>query len=401
MVDPVLTFIVATILVALVFDFFNGVNDAANSIATIVATRVLRPIYAVGLAAVFNFLGPFLVGDFVAKTVSKGIIDPNAATTPIVLAGLIGAIAWTWIATHYGIPISVSHSLIGGLMGSGVAAVGFGVLELPALERAMPVFHVMRDGAIAGGILFLTLALATRGKRPISMGVLGAFVGSGVWLAAQIFAGGVVVDKLLAVFLFIFYSPLLGFLGGYILNLAIIWFFQNASPQRMQSWFGRLQLLSASFYSLGHGTNDAQKTMGVITLLLVANGYQETFDVATWVIIISAAAISLGTLIGGYKVVRTMGMKLTHLEPYQGFSAETSSAVGLFFLAKFGVPVSTTHSIAGSIMGVGASQGFNRVRWSTARTLVSAWLLTIPAAAAVSWVIFQVLRVLIQDLPVT
>lgn len=388
-------FVVFTIAVALLFDFFNGVNDAANSIATIVGTKVLRPWQAVGLAAIFNFIGPFWLGTEVASTVGKGIVDPDVITTELILGALVGGIAWTWFCTHFGLPISVSHSLIGGLVGAGLAAVGVGALELPTMTTMRPAFELMEAGAIGGAIVGVVLSLLTRGKNFAGWTLGGAFLGSGAWLAANIFAGAVQVKGLFATILFIFYSPMLGFLGGFLLNVLLLWLFQRASPYHMQKTFGYLQIVSASFYSLGHGTNDAQKTMGVIAVLLLANGYIDTFYVPTWVILSAASAIALGTLIGGYKVVRTMGMRLTHLEPYQGFSAETSSALGLYFLAEHGVPVSTTHSITGSILGVGAVKGQHAVRWEVARSIVGAWIFTIPASAAVAAVVYYVVRFVI------
>lgn len=388
--------VVFTVFVALVFDFFNGMNDSANSTATVIATRVLRPWQAVVLAAGFNFLGAF-VGLEVAKTVGKGIISPSIVTTELILAALVGAIAWTWLCTHYGIPISVSHSLIGGLVGAGLAAAGFGALDLPTLAAIAPALRAMRDGALAGAILGLALGFVAGRRRVVTPALLGAFVGSGVWLAAKIFAHAVVVKGLFATVVFIFYSPMLGFFFGFLLQTAILWLFRRAAPVQMRGWFRWLQVASASFYGLGHGTNDAQKTMGVIAALLIANGWiaPEPFHVPVWVILAAGSAIALGTLIGGYRVVHTMGIKLTRLEPHQGFSAETSSAFGLYFLAKFGVPVSTTHSITGSIMGVGAVRGRHQVAWSVARSIVAAWILTIPASAAVAALSYGVVTLLL------
>jgi inorganic phosphate transporter, PiT family len=377
--------VIAAIVLALIFDFFNGVNDSANATATIIATRVLQPIQAVGLAAVFNFLGPFVMGTAVAKTVGAGLIDTDFATTELVIGALFGAITWTWLATHFGVPISVSHSLIGGILGAALYAGGADALVLPTSAEMQPVFDVIARGAIAGVVAGPALMALARGRAYATAAIVGAFGVSGLFLAAHILFLGLKVKGLFATVLFIAYSPLLGFLGGYVLNLAVLWLFRGAAPDRMRRGFGLLQLGSASFYALGHGTNDAQKTMGVIALVLFANGWITEFTIPFWVILVSAAAISLGTFIGGYKVVKTMGMRLTHLETHQGFSAETSSAVGLFFLAHFGVPVSTTHSIAGSIMGVGAVRGGRHVRWEVARTLFIAWILTIPAAAIMGY----------------
>jgi inorganic phosphate transporter, PiT family len=387
-------FIIFTIAVALLFDFFNGVNDAANSIATVVATRVLRPIQATLWAGIFNFLGPILGGTAVAATVGKGIVLPSIITPELILGALVGAIIWTWVCTHFGIPISVSHSLIGGLVGAGFAAAGFGALDLPTFAKIQPVLLTMRDGALVGFLFGVVLALINRKSGSQWVPFLGAFLGSGIWLSIRIFGGTLAVKGITATILFIFYSPMLGFVGGYLLNLVILWLFRRARPQNMRKYFGVLQLLSSAFYSYGHGTNDGQKTMGIITALLIAVGWVvpvgDAFPIPWWVVISSALAIALGTIIGGYKVVRTMGMRLTQLRTHQGFAAETSSAFGLYFLAQAGVPVSTTHSITGSILGVGAVHGTRKVRWGVARSIVTAWILTIPAAAIVGATTFFV-----------
>lgn len=402
--------VLLAILLALLFDFFNGINDAANSIATIVATRVLKPIVAVFLAAVFNFVGPFALGGAVAKAVGQGIVVTDIVTTELIIAAMVGAVAWTWLATRFGIPISVSHSLFGGLMGAGVAAAGIAGLALPGRGDVLPVLIHMRNGAVVGagaGLLVAVLSRARDVSLPVLLRsflvagpwfaaiVLGAFIGSGLWLAVLILTGTAHVNTMVALFLFIFYSPMLGFVLAFVFDLVILWLFQHVRPGRMRFGFGFLQIFSASFYSLSHGSNDGQKTMGVITLLLFANGIIPEFSIPVWVIFLSAGTIALGTLIGGYKVVRTMGTRLTRLEPHQGFAAETSSAIGLFFLARFGVPVSTTHSIAGSIMGVGALRGRHHVRWGVARTIAAAWIVTIPmaglVAAAIYWLIFRTL----------
>lgn len=387
-------FIILTILVALLFDFFNGVNDAANSIATIVATRVLSPLQATVWAGFFNFLGPILGGTAVAATVGKGIVIPDFITPELILAALIGAIFWTWICTAFGLPISVSHSLIGGLVGAGLAAAGLQALDLPSLEKVQPILSTMRDGAIGGFVIGVILSLISRNRNWFVPPLLGAFIGSGVWLSIRIFAGTVTVKGLTATVLFIFYSPMLGFVGGYLLALITLWVFQKARPDKMRKFFGPMQLASSAFYSYGHGTNDGQKTMGVITALLISAGWVvptgDSFPIPFWVVVASALAIAIGTITGGYRVVRTMGMRLTHLRTYQGFAAETSSALSLFFLARAGVPVSTTHSITGSILGVGSVEGTRKVRWGVARTIVTAWILTIPAAGLVGAVTYFV-----------
>ena len=329
---PDLALVVIVIVIALVFDFINGFHDAANSIATVVATNVLKPRNAVFLAAFWNFFGAFVFSVAVAATIGKGIINPSAVNIYVILAALLGAIAWNLITWYYGIPSSSSHALIGGLIGSG-------------------------------------------------------FVSSG--LGSIIFSG---VNKIL---IFIFVAPIVGFLGATIFSIMMLWIFKNRRPVQIEWLFKKLQIASSSLYSLGHGTNDAQKTMGIITLLLVTSGYLATFSVPLWVILISHASIALGTFFGGWRIVKTMGLKITKLKPFHGFSAETSGAIVLLGTAHFGIPVSTTHVISGSIMGVGAVRRSSGVRWQIARRMVIAWLLTIPVSAIIAGLSYLAINMLL------
>ena len=324
-----LTLTIIIIVIALLFDFLNGMNDAANSIATVVSTRVLSPKMAVLWAAFFNFVAAFGFGVAVAKTIGKGIIDPAIVNQHVILAALVGAILWTHLCTHYGLPISVSHSLIGGLAGAGL---------------------------IKGGLVALNAA------------------------------------GIIKVVVFIFLAPVIGLIGGFVLMIAVNWIFRGFSGRRVDSWFRVGQLLSSAAYSLGHGKNDAQKTMGIITILLYSGGYLSEFEVPTWVILSAHTAIGLGTLAGGWKVIRTMGVKLTHLRPVGGFCAESGGAIVLLGTAMAGIPVSTTHTIAGAIMGVGATRRLSAVRWGVARRIVVAWVLTIPVSAGVAALAFLILE---------
>jgi PiT family inorganic phosphate transporter len=318
--------IVFLIALALVFDFMNGFHDAANSIATVVSTGVLKPQYAVAWAAFFNFVAILIFHLQVAATVGKGTIDPTVVDHFVVMGALAGASTWNVITWYYGIPSSSSHALIGGLIGAAVAKAGTGSL-------------------IASGIL-----------------------------------------KTVA---FIFISPLLGFLFGSLLMILVSWLFRRSTPHRVDRWFRRLQLLSASLYSLGHGGNDAQKTIGIIWMLLIAAGVTGAKDpVPNWVIVACYVAIALGTLFGGWRIVKTMGQKITKLKPVGGFCAETGGAMTLFIATAFGVPVSTTHTITGAIVGVGAAKKFNAVRWGVAGGIVWAWILTIPCSAFISAVVW-------------
>jgi inorganic phosphate transporter, PiT family len=320
--------LVALVVVALAFDFMNGFHDAANSIATVVSTRVLKPYQAVMLAAVFNVVAVFVFHLSVAATVGKGIVDQGIVDHYLVFGALTGAIAWNIITWYYGIPSSSSHALIGGLMGAAVAKSGTTAL-------------------IASGIL-----------------------------------------KVVA---FIFISPLLGFLIGSLLILTISWIFSRSTPSRVDRLFRRLQLFSSSLYSLGHGGNDAQKTIGIIWMLLIGSGYLGAKDPApAWVIVACYVAIGFGTLFGGWRIVKTMGQRITKVRPVGGFCAELSGSITLFLATGFGIPVSTTHTITGSIVGVGSTQSVSTVRWGLAGNIVWAWILTIPCSAfiaAIAWAI--------------
>lgn len=382
--------VLVTVAIALLFDFYNGVNDSANAIATVVATRALPPWAAVLMAATFNFAGAF-IGTAVASAVGKGIVNVDVVDTHLILAALLGGLAWTAFATTLGIPISVSHSLIGGLIGGGLAAAGLGGLAEVDWSTMEVAWARMAWGALVGGLLLGIGALA-RKRNPLPMALAGAILGSGLWLVVGI-GLGVVPDmpKLVATLLFIVYSPIMGFSIAYLSYVALLWVVHRLPQGPVKGVFRVLQIGSASFYALGHGTNDAQKTMGVITALLVANGVIATFEVPADVIWMAGTAIGLGTLVGGYKVVQTMGSRLTHLDTTQGFAAETSSALSLFFLAEHGVPVSTTHSITGSIMGVGAVQRISAVSWGTARRIVAAWIITIPMSAVVAGLMYAIL----------
>jgi PiT family inorganic phosphate transporter len=327
------------IAIALIFDFLNGFHDAANSVATVVATRVLTPFQAVAWAAFFNFVSAFTFGTGVAGTLGKGFVDLQMVTANVILAGLIGAIAWDLITWWLGLPTSSSHALIGGYAG----------------------------GAMA--------------HAAAKLGIARAF-------------DGLVVGQWPKTLAFIVVAPVLGLVLAYLLMIAVYWLFRNSSPFRMDKHFRKLQLLSAGLYSFAHGTNDAQKTMGIITSVLVTTGLLSTFQVPIWVVLSAHAAIALGTLSGGWRIVHTMGSRLTKLKPRGGFCAESAAAMSILFATFLKQPVSTTHVIAGSIAGVGSIQRFKAVRWALARNIVWAWVLTIPAAAGIAGVSFLVLSVI-------
>jgi inorganic phosphate transporter, PiT family len=328
-VDLNLVFIIIIILIALTFDFTNGMHDAANSISTIVSTRVLSPRLAVIWAAFFNFIAFLVFGTAVASTIGKGMIDISTVTPTVILAGLLGAITWNLITWYLGLPSSSSHALIGGYAGAAIAKGGFSVI-------------------IASG-----------------------------WTKTLIF---------------IVVAPAIGLVVGFLLKVITTWIVYRQKPATVNKWSRIAQLFSAAAFSLGHGGNDAQKTMGIITSLLVAGGFLSTFAIPLWVVLLAQAAIALGTLSGGWRIVKTMGQKITKLQPVDGFCAETASAASIFISTHAGIPVSTTHVITGAISGVGSARRITAVRWGVTLRIVWAWLLTIPAAAIIGGILYLILR---------
>ena len=321
---------IGAIIAALIFDFVNGFNDAANSVATVIGTRVLKPIHAVLLSAIANFAGPFIFGVAVAMTISKGIINPDDVTIYMILGGLSAAITWGAVCTHLGLPISNSHSLIGGLIGAGIAGVGIENLLLDGMTKTLTGIIVSPLGGMAIGFLFAGIIIAVFASKP---------------------------------------------------------------PQKVNYSFGKLQLISSAWFALTHGANDGQKVMGIIVLILFSEGLlTDVSDVPIWVILAAASAIALGTFFGGYKVIKTLGMKIARLRPYQGFAAETGGGIVLAIFAFFGIPASTTHAITGSIMGAGAVRRKRAVRWGVGKRIVFAWLITIPGAAAIAYVVTIVIN---------
>jgi PiT family inorganic phosphate transporter len=321
-VTPNLLLLIITVLVALAFDFLNGFHDAANSIATVVSTRVLSPKLAVVWAAFFNFVAAFFLGTAVAKTIGKGMVRIDSVTQYVVIAGLLGAIVWDLLTWWWALPTSSSHALIGGYAGAAIMRSGF---------------HV------------------------------------------------IIVEGWYKTLIFIVVAPIMGLVLGFSFMVAIFWMLRDKPPQRIDGWFRKLQLLSAAGYSLGHGGNDAQKTMGIITLGLVSAGILPTFHVPVWVIAVSAIAMAAGTLAGGRRIIHTMGTRLAHLEPIHGFAAETSAGAVIQVASHLGFPLSTTHVISSSILGVGAARRMNAVRWEVVKGMVSAWMLTIPVTATLGF----------------
>jgi inorganic phosphate transporter, PiT family len=323
--------VIVTLVLTLAFEFSNGWHDAANSIATVVSTRVLSPLRAVIWAAFWNFVAAFVFGTAVANTIGKGLVHLDLVDTRVLIAGLLGAIAWNLITLILGLPTSSSHALMGGYGGAAVAFAGTKTL-------------------ILGGWVF-----------PV---------------------------------LFIVLSPFIGFVAGLFMSVLTTWIVRNKRPRRVDRWFRRLQLFSAGAYSLGHGTNDAQKGMGIITAALVSAHMLPAYTVPYWVIICCHLAIAGGTMAGGWRIIKTMGQRITKLTPFGGFAAETAGAITLLGTAHFGIPVSTTHTITGAIVGVGASRRLSAVRWGITRKIVFAWLVTIPGAAILGLILFKIVALL-------
>jgi len=312
---------IAAIIVALIFDFVNGFNDSANSVATVIGTRVLKPLHAVALSAAANFIGPFVFGVAVATTIAKGIVSPDEITVYMIIGGLAGAIAWSSLCTYFGLPISNSHSLIGGIMGAGIIGLGF-------------------EQLVYGGL-------------------------------TKVFAGIII-------------APIGGIIFGMVLVGIIIAVFAKRKPAVVNRTFGRLSIISSAWLALTHGANDGQKTMGIIVLILFSADLISEIHMPLWVILAAASAMGLGTFFGGYKVIKTLGLKITRLKPYQGFAAQTGGGVMLAIFALLGIPASTTHAITGSVMGAGAARRIRAVRWKVSRQIIFSWVITIPGAAGLA-----------------
>ncbi len=312
---------IAAIIIALIFDFVNGFNDSANSVATVIGTRVLKPLHAVALSAAANFVGPFVFGVAVATTIAKGIVSPDEITVYMIIGGLAGAITWSSLCTYFGLPISNSHSLIGGIMGAGIIGLGF-------------------EQLVYGGL-------------------------------TKVFAGIII-------------APIGGIIFGMVLVGIIIAVFAKRKPAVVNRTFGRLSIISSVWLALTHGANDGQKTMGIIVLILFSADLISEIHMPLWVIFAAASAMGLGTFFGGYKVIKTLGLKITRLKPYQGFAAQTGGGVMLAIFAILGIPASTTHAITGSVMGAGAARRIRAVRWRVSRQIIFSWVITIPGAAGLA-----------------
>ena len=386
--DPI---IILGILLALLFNFANGLNDAANSIATIIATKALTPLQAVLLAGVFNLLGPLLFTTAIAATIGRGIVDPVFLTPSMILMAMVGAVLWVLATSYLGIPVSSSHALIGGLLGAGIAAAGIGAVFWPPLAVIEQVLLYGIVGATLGAIGTGAFTLRKGDFEPWNLFV-GGLIGVTLVIPSAIAMGLLKVNGILAVLIFIVISPMLGLISAFAFGTLVTYAFRNYPPRRLTSLFRNLQIFSGSLQAVGHGGNDAQNAMGIITAMLLAGGLISEFAVPLWVILVSSLAISIGTLLGGWRVIDKMANRITRIRPYQGFAASTAAGGVLSLMNVFGVPVSTTHAITGAIMGVGATRGYSAVKWGVVREILIAWVLTIPAAAIVAGICFLVAR---------
>lgn len=382
--------IITGIVLALMLNFVNGVNDASHSIATVVETRALSPLKASVSSAIANFIGPFVFTTAVAATIGTALVVPGAMTPLSLVVAMLVSIMLILAATHIGLPVSSSHALIGGILGTGVAVAGLSALILPpaATIRALVLFSL--TGAGIGALILSILAYyLEEGIRPAL--VLGVIFGISVTIPLMILAGLLVLSGILAIVVFIFISPVIGFIAAFLFDLLVSHLFRFSRQNRMRRIFQPLQVAASLFQAAGHGANDGQHAVGVICALLLAGGLIPLFTVPLWVIILSAAAIALGTSFGGWKVINKLAKEITKIRPYQGFCAATSGGAVLAMVTTYGIPVSSTQVMSGSIVGVGATRGVKAVKWEVTRRMMEAWVVTIPLAFALSWSAYVVL----------
>ncbi|MDO9326093.1 MAG: inorganic phosphate transporter [Methanoregula sp.] len=372
------------IILALALNFVNGLNDASHSIATVVATKALSPIKAVFSTAICNMIGPFIFSTAVAATIGTAIVTQGALTPLSIVVAMGASIVLVFVATRMGIPISSSHAMVGGLLGAGIGAVGFSAVILPGADTVIQVFFYAVIGAILGAVVLTLICAAFEGD--IRSGVLmGAVWGAGIIIPVLMIAGVIQIHGLLGIVLFIFISPLLGMAGAFLFNVLVSQLIKHSRQSRAKRIFQPLHVLACLGQATAHGANDGQHAVGVITALLVSSGFLASFDVPLWVILASAIAIGLGTCFGGWQVVEKMAKEITKIRPYQGFCAATASSAILVMVTQQGIPVSSTQTINGAIVGVGATRGRNAVQWKVVREMMTAWIITIPLALVVSW----------------
>lgn len=376
--------IIFGVILALALNFVNGLNDAAHSIATVVATKSLSPWNAVLLTSLCNMAGPFIFTTAVATTIGTAIVHPDSLNPVAIVVAMGTAIALVFVATRSGLPISSSHAMVGGLLGAGIGAFGPAAVILPGASTFIDIGIAAMGGAVAGGAILGILTAALHGDVRSGI-IIGAISGGTLVIPLLMLAGVLKVTGLLAIVLFIFISPVMGTSSAFIFNIVISHLFQKRKQNRVRRIFQPLHIIACLFQAAGHGANDGQHAVGVIAALLVSAGVLSTFSIPPWVLMSSAVAIGLGTVFGGWDVVDKMAKKITKIRPYQGFSAATAGSVTLAMVTSYGVPVSSTHVISGAIVGVGATRGKNAVQWEVVREMMTAWVITIPLALAVSW----------------
>jgi PiT family inorganic phosphate transporter len=384
--------IIFGIFLALLLNFVNGLNDASHSIATVVETRALSPLKASLSSALANFIGPFIFTTAVAATIGTALVVPGALTPLSLVIAMLTSIVLVFFATHIGLPLSSSHALIGGILGAGVAAFGPGAIILPPASMVEQLVLYSILGGIIGAIILGLLAWYLE-ESVKTASLLGVIFGISVTIPLLIVTGVLVLTGILAIVVFIFISPIIGFFTAFLFDLVVSHLFRYSRQNHMKRIFQPLQVAASLFQAAGHGANDGQHAVGVITALLLAGGLISSFVVPQWVVILSAAAIALGTSFGGWKVINKLAKEITKIRPYQGFCAATSGGAVLGMVTMYGIPVSSTQVMSGAIVGVGATRGVKAVKWEVPRQMMQAWVITIPLAFAVSWCVYMIVAV--------
>ena len=389
--------IVFGVILALSLNFVNGVNDAAHSIATVVATRSLSPWHAVLLTSLCNMLGPFIFTTAVATTIGTSIVYPGSLNPISIIVAMGVAISLVLIATRAGIPISSSHAMVGGLLGAGIGAGGIAAVILPGSVTFFDIGIAALGGAVIGALVLGILTAALKGDTRLAFQI-GAVFGGTLVIPVLMLAGLLKISGLLVIVLFIFISPVMGVSSAFLFNVIVSHLFRHRKQTHVRRIFRPLHVAASLFQATGHGANDGQHAVGVIAALLVSAGVLTTFSIPTWVLLSSAVAIGLGTVFGGWKVVDKMAKKITRIRPYQGFSAATAGSATLAMVTSYGIPVSSTHVISGAIVGVGLTRGKNEVRWDVIREMMTAWVITIPLALVLSFAGYIVVSFLLKTL---
>ncbi len=389
--------IIFGVILALALNFVNGLNDAAHSIATVVATKSLSPWRAVLLTSLCNMLGPFIFTTAVAATIGTAIVHPGSLNPVSIVVAMGVAISLVFVATRSGIPVSSSHTLVGGLLGAGIGAGGFAAVIVPGTTTFIDISIAALGGAVVGGLVLGSFTAALKGDVNLAL-LIGVLFGGTLVIPVLMLAGVLKISGLLAIVLFIFISPVMGVSAAFIFNVIISHLFQHRKQNRVRRIFRPLHVVACLFQAAGHGANDGQHAVGVIAALLVSAGILTTFSIPPWVLMSSAVAIGLGTVFGGWDVVDKMAKKITRIRPYQGFSAATAGSAVLAMVTSYGVPVSSTHVISGAIVGVGATRGRNAVQWEVVREMMMAWVITIPLALVLSYVGYFIVSILLNSL---